>query len=73
MRRLRQKILMLFGLAALLLGSLCIAQGQYTRSRRIRVYNPGTYNRTRSVMSRRAAMRKVFKKRSRAARKRHRH
>lgn len=73
MRRLRQKIFMLFGIAALLLGSLCIAQGQYTRSRRVRVYTPRTYNRTRSVMNRRAAMRKVVRKRHRAARKLHRH
>ena len=73
MRRLRRNLTIMFGGAALLLASVCVAEGQYTRSRRIRVHTPGVYNRTRSLMSRRAAMRKVVRKRLKAARKRHRH
>lgn len=70
MRNLRKKIIVLFGSAALLLGCLCSVQGQYARSRTVRVYRPGTYSRTRAEMSRRAALRKVFKKHRKAARKR---
>ena len=73
MRRLRRNLLIMFGGAAIFFASLCVAQGQYTRSRRIRVHTPGIYNRTRSMMSRRAAMRRVIRKRHRAARRRHRH
>lgn len=73
MRRLRRNLIIMFANAAVLLASLCVAEAQYTRSRPIRVHTPGVYNRTRSIMSRRAAMRKVVRKRLRAARKRHRH
>ena len=63
MIKLRQRVFILLGSSVLILGSFCLAHGQYTRSRRVRVYNPGRYHRTRSEMSRRAAMRKVFKTR----------
>ncbi len=66
MRKLRQKIIILFGSISLLLGGFCLAHGQY---RSVRVYNAGIYNNTRNLMSRRAAMRKVIKKRQQAARK----
>ena len=78
MDRLRQKIIVLCGSLALLSGGFCLAQAQ------IRVYNPGIYNRTRQVMSNRAAARaaarkarhkaalkKFAKKRPRATRKVH--
>ena len=68
MKSLRQKVIILFGSAALLLGSFCLVEGQY-RSR-VRVYHPRIYHNTRTLMSRRAAMRKVIKKRRQAARKR---
>jgi hypothetical protein len=68
MKSLRQKVIILFGTAALLLGSFCFAEAQF-RSR-VRVYHPRRYNNTRTLMSRRAAMRKVVKQRRQAARKR---
>jgi hypothetical protein len=68
MKNLRQKLIILFASATLLLGCFCFAQGQYTR--RVRVYRPGSYHNTRTLMSRRAAMRKVIRKRRQAARKR---
>lgn len=49
MNKPRQKIIVSFGIAALILSGLCQAQGQ------IRVYNPGIYNRTRTTMSNRAS------------------
>jgi hypothetical protein len=62
MNKLRQKIIILFGGGALILGGLCAAQGQ------IRVYNPSIYNRTRTTMSNRAAARAALRKaRQRAA------
>jgi hypothetical protein len=54
--------------AALFLGSFCLAQGQ--TARRVRVYRPGHYNNTRILMNRRAAMRKLIRKRRQAAKKR---
>ncbi len=71
MSSLRKKLLTFFGGAALLLACFCPAQGQFSRSRRVRVYNPGTYARTRAAASRRAAARKAVRKRQRVARKRH--
>jgi alpha-N-acetylglucosamine transferase len=68
MKSLRQKVIILFGSVALLLGSFCLAEAQY-RSR-VRVYHPRRYNNTRTLMSRRAAMRKVIKKHRQAAKKR---
>jgi hypothetical protein len=68
MKKLLQKIFVLSGSAALLLGCFGFSQGQY--SRRVRVYRPGPYNKTRVLMNRRAAMRSVIKKRRLAARKR---
>ncbi|HKQ99190.1 MAG TPA: hypothetical protein VJT09_00875 [Pyrinomonadaceae bacterium] len=56
--------------AVLLLGSFCLAQGQFSSSQTVHVYNPGTYDRTRTVMSNRAAMRRVLRRRHRAVRKR---
>lgn len=73
MRGLRQNLVIMFGGIALLLASFYVAQGQYTRARPIRVHTPGVYSRTRSLMNRRAAMRKAVRKNLRAARKRHRH
>ena len=64
MNKLQQKIIILFGSIALVLGGFCLAQGQ------IRVYNPQIYNRTRTTMSNRAAMRAALRKaRQRAAAK----
>jgi hypothetical protein len=68
MKSLQQKVIILFGTVALLLGSFCLAEGQY-RSR-VRVYHPRRYHNTRALMSRRAAMRKVIKKRRQAIKKR---
>ena len=65
----RKKIAVLIGSVVLLLECFSLAQAQYTR---VRVYNPGTYHNTRTVMSRRAAMRKVMKKHRKAVRKRRR-
>ena len=72
-KHLRKKLIILLGGAALFFGSLCPAAGQLARSPRVRVYNPGSYQRTRSVMSRRAALRKILKKKRQRATKRHRH
>ena len=59
MKKLRQKIIVLFGSAALLLSGVCLAQGQIGT---VRVYNPNIYNNTRRTMSNRAAMKKATKK-----------
>lgn len=69
MRSPQRKIITLLISVVLLLGCVCLAQGQYTRSRRVRVYHPGTHNRTRVLMNRRALRRKIIRKHSRAARK----
>lgn len=62
MNKLRQKIIVLCGGGALILGGFCLAEGQ------IRVYNPNIYNRTRTSMSNRAAARAALRKaRQRAA------
>lgn len=64
MNKLRHKIIVLVGGCALILGGLCLAQGQ------MRIYNPQIYNRTRTTMSNRAAARAAIRKaRQRAARK----
>ena len=71
---LRKKLFFLLAGAALLLGSVCPAPGQFSGSRRVRVYNPGRYQRTRAATSRGAALRKALKKRQRhraAGRRRH--
>jgi hypothetical protein len=70
---LRNKLLILMGSAALLLGSVGPVPGQFTGSRRVRVYNPGTYHRTRATMSRRAALRKHLRKKRRRWARRRRH
>jgi hypothetical protein len=70
MSRLRKKMLTFVGGVALLLACLCPANGQFARSRRVRVYNPGAHTRTRAATSRRAAPRKVKSKRQRAATRR---
>lgn len=58
----RRKLFVLFGGVALILSGLWTAQGQ------VNVYNPGIYNRTRNVMSNRAAARAALRKaRQRAA------
>ena len=62
---LRRKLMILLGSVALLLGGVCPAPGQFSGSRRVRVYNPGTYHRTRTATSRRAALRKLLKKKKR--------
>lgn len=74
-KNLRNNLAVLLAGAALLLASVCPVPGQFSGSRRVRVYNPGTYHRTRTAASRRAASRKVLrKKRHRAAvRRRHVH
>ena len=72
-KHLRKKLLIVLGSAMLLLGSICNVPGQFTGSRRVRVYNPWTYHRTRTEMSRRAAMRKVLKKKRHRAARRRRH
>ncbi len=69
----RNKLLILLGSAALLLASVCPVLAQFSGSRRVRVYNPGRYHRTRTEMSRRAAMRKVLKKKRHRAARRRRH
>jgi hypothetical protein len=67
MNKLRRKIIVLCGVGAFILGGFCLAQGQ------IRVYNPQIYNRTRTTMSNRAAMRAALRKaRARAAAKKRR-
>ena len=71
MRSTRSKLIVLLVFTALLWGSLAAVQGQY--SGRVRVYNPGNYHRTRTLMSRRAALRKILKKKRHRAAKRHRH
>ncbi|HWS99117.1 MAG TPA: hypothetical protein VN256_02520 [Pyrinomonadaceae bacterium] len=72
-KNLRNKLFILLASVALLLESVCPVLAQFSGSRRVRVYNPGTYNRTRTVMSNRAAMRKVLKKKRHRAAKRRRH
>jgi hypothetical protein len=69
MNRLRRRVVATVVGAALLLGCFLPAVGQFAR-RAPRVYRPGSYNNTRRLMNRRAAMRKVIKKRRKAARKR---
>jgi hypothetical protein len=74
MRSTRKKSVVLLVFAALLLGSAAPVPAQFSGSRRVRVYNPGTYHRTRGAMSRRAAARKLHKKKKqRRAAGRHRH
>lgn len=69
MKKLRQRLFTAVAGAALLLGCSLPAAGQFAR-RPPRVYRPGSYNHTRRLMNRRAAMRKVVKKRRKAARQR---
>ena len=74
MRSTRSKLIALLVFTALLLGGVASIRGQFSGSRRVRVYNPGTYHRTRSVISRRAAVHKIHKKKKRhRAARRHRH
>ena len=72
-KHLRKKLLILLASVALLLGSVCAVPGQFSGSRRVRVYHPGTYHRTRTAMSRRAALRKILKKKRHRAARRRRH
>lgn len=62
MDKLKQKAIILFGSAALLLAGFGNAFGQT-----VRVYNPNIYNNTRRVISNRVAL----KKRTRKATKKH--
>jgi hypothetical protein len=64
-------LIVLLVFTALLWGSLAAVQGQY--SGRVRVHNPGNYHRTRTLMSRRAAPRKILKKKRHRAAKHRRH
>ena len=70
MRGTRSKLIVLLMFTALLWGSVAAVQGQY--SGRVRVYNPGNYHRTRTLTSRRAATRKLHKKKKRHRAVRHR-
>lgn len=58
-RVLRRRVGALAFACLLLLGGAAEAFAQY---RRVRVYNPGRYNRTRRVMSNRAAARAALKR-----------
>ena len=72
MRSPRNNLIVLLVFTALLFGGVVSAQAQY--SGRVTVYNPGNYDRTRTVMSNRAAMRRVIRKmKRRHAARRHRH
>ena len=71
MRSTRNNLLALLVFTALLFAGAVSARAQYSGS--VTVYNPGTYERTRTLMSNRAAMRKVLKMKRRRAARRHRH
>lgn len=60
-RSLRTKVAALAFACVLLLGGAAEALAQY----RVRVYNPGRYNRTRQTMSNRAAVRAALKRKQR--------
>ncbi len=66
MRSLHKRITILLMSIILLMGCFVSAQAQYSRSRRVRVYHPGRYNKTRVVMNRRALRRKIIRQRVRA-------
>lgn len=57
-RSLKKRVGALVFVCLLLLGGAAETWAQY----RVRVYRPGRYNRTRSVMSNRAAMRAALKR-----------
>lgn len=59
MNKLKQKLILLCGSAALLLAGFDFAVGQ---GRTVRVYRSSTYNRTRRLMSDRAVVKKTIRK-----------
>ena len=70
MVKLRQRVLIVTEMLAVLAGMCVQARAQSMRPPR--VYNPGVYNNTRRQMSRRAAARAAVRKRHRAKAKRRR-